>query len=128
MVKRVWKVYGIEGHRQRETWSSSSSFETVIGNKVSVLNFDKTGTHEYSIIYIESPTFDGCFSELLAQISDGVFENSRVGKFEEIEHIESFTDIVSTACDEWCKSFLNSISDVIFGSDVESSKVVSKNE
>ena len=51
---------------------------------VEVINSDQTGTNEYSIIRITRDTAEKCEEEFDGQLSDGVFENSRVGWFEEI--------------------------------------------
>lgn len=87
MVTRVWKVYGNNGHRQRESFNKSYQWDFSKGNSVRVIeveNSDKTGTNEYSIVRITRDTAEDCERELWGQISDGIFENSRVGKFEEI--------------------------------------------
>lgn len=86
---RTWKVYGADGHRQRESFGPSLSFDTwpdEEGNRdhVEVLNSDKTGTNEYSIVRITAKTAELCERGLWAQISDGIFENSNVGEVEEI--------------------------------------------
>ncbi len=85
MITRTWKVYGAEGHRQRESFRESSSFTSWSGSRVEVENADKTGTHDYSIVRITAETADACQDELEGQISDGIFENSRVGGIVEIE-------------------------------------------
>lgn len=55
-------------------------------------NSDKTGSNEYTEIEIERETSVEAFSELLGQISDGIFENSRVGRVEiHIEEMEEET-------------------------------------
>lgn len=127
MVKRLWKVYGVDGLHQKETWHASRYSLSSHCNIVSVFNFDVTGTHDYSIVCIESPTEYDCLAELFWQLGNGIFARM-YGTFEEIKHVESFSEIVSNACNEWCKSFLGSISDVVFGSDAESSMEVSNNE
>ena len=81
---RFWKVYGAEGHRMRESFRASDSFTTLNGNKVEVWNSDKTGTNEYTVIKITAESEKACLEELNAQLSDGVFENSKVGKVVEI--------------------------------------------
>ena len=84
---RAWKVYGAEGHRQKESFNKTSSWdfsETGILRKITVENSDITGTNEYSIIRIERNTAEECEDELDGQISDGIFENCCVGKIEEI--------------------------------------------
>lgn len=87
MTTRAWKVYGSMGHRQRESFNPSYSYDWTEGEnvrKIDVENSDKTGTNEYSIIRITRNTAEECKRELDGQISDGIFENSRTGKVEEI--------------------------------------------
>ena len=84
---RAWKVYGAEGHRQHESFGESYKYdfsENGIIRIIEVDNSDKTGTNEYSIIRITRNSFEECEQELNGQLSDGIFENSRVGKVEEI--------------------------------------------
>ena len=87
-VTRTWKVYGADGHRQRESFGPSVKWDW--SNKVDGFrifeaeNFDKTGTHDYSIIHITRNTWEECDEEMEGQICDGYFENSRVGKVEEM--------------------------------------------
>lgn len=86
-VTRSWKVYGLEGHRQRESFCKSYSYDFSKENDIriiEVLNSDITGTNEYSIIKITRNTAKECEEELSGQLSDGIFENSRTGKIEEI--------------------------------------------
>lgn len=86
-VKRSWKIYGLNGHRQRESFNKSFDHDFSEGDvtrKISVENSDKTGSNYYSIIHITRNTYDECEKELEAQISDGIFENSRTGKIEEV--------------------------------------------
>ena len=91
MKTLIWKVYGIEGHRQRESFHQSIYNDFSKGDKtriVEVLNADKTGTHDYSIIRITRNTEKECEEELLGQLGDGVFENSRTGNVVEISEDE----------------------------------------
>ena len=104
MKTRIWRVYGEDGHRQRESFAPSWSFETENGAKVGVFNADATGTHAYSIVRITAPTVEQCEAELLGQLSDGVFENSRTGKVEELR--DSFD--LAVAQPEVLKSLLAS--------------------
>ena len=87
MVTRAWKVYGAEGHRQRESFCSSYKYDGSNGDNVRIVeveNSDKTGTNEYSIVRITRNTAEECLQELEGQLSDGIFENSRVGVIEEL--------------------------------------------
>lgn len=88
MITRSWKIYGAEGHRQRESFCEShkNDFSNEIEGVriIAVENCDMTGTNEYSIIRITRNTAEECELELWGQIDDGIFENSRTGKIEEI--------------------------------------------
>lgn len=87
-ITRSWEVYGADGHRQRESFHDSyeNDFSTP-GNvrRIKVENSDITGTNDYSIIRITRNTAEECERELEGQLSDGVFENSRIGWIKEIE-------------------------------------------
>lgn len=86
-VTKAWKIYGKDGHRQRESFGESYRLDFTEDNNVrilEVLNSDVTGTNEYSIVIITRNTAEECKSTLLSQIDDGAFENSRTGKEEEI--------------------------------------------
>lgn len=87
MATRTWRVYGTEGHRQRESFNNSYIWDFSEGDNkriIEVENSDKTGTNDYSIIRITRNTLEECQSELDGQLTDGIFENSRVGRVEEI--------------------------------------------
>lgn len=97
---RAWKVYGAEGHRQRESFGESYRWDFSEGDKVrilTVLNSDITGTNDYSIVVIERDTMNECINELDGQISDGIFENSRTGRIEEIQVPEEWVKIPVSA-------------------------------
>lgn len=88
MKTRSWKVYGRDGHRQRESFFESYKYD--FSNEedgvriIEVENSDKTGTNEYSIVRITRNTAKECGEELDGQLSDGIFENSRTGDVVEI--------------------------------------------
>ncbi len=88
MVTVAWKVYGEPGHRQRESFHDSFRDDCSNAEEgvriIEVENADKTGTHEYSIIRITRNTYEECEDELIGQLYDGVFENSRVGRYVQI--------------------------------------------
>lgn len=86
-IARAWKIYGKDGHRQRESFGESYRLDFTEDNNVrilEVLNSDVTGTNEYSIVIITRNTAEECESTLLSQLDDGIFENSNTGKEEEI--------------------------------------------
>ena len=89
---RAWriaiKVYGQEGHRQRASFGHSSfydfgkkGFET---RKVNVLKEDVNKTNEYDIMICDCDTRRDVCHEASGQLSDGAFENCRVGKRETV--------------------------------------------
>jgi hypothetical protein len=88
MTTRTWRVYGAEGHRQKEsfeksyTWDFSNEKE---GTRIiEVRNADKTGTNDYTEVAITCDTAEKCYTEFMGQLTDGIFENRRTGKYEEI--------------------------------------------
>lgn len=86
-VTKVYRVYGENGHRQRESFRESYKYDfSTRGNKrvIEVRNADKTGTHEYTEVAITRNTAEECRKELAGQISDGIFENSRTGEIVEV--------------------------------------------
>ena len=87
MVTKTYKVYGAEGHRQRESFNESYKYDFSEGDDVRIIeveNSDKTGTNDYSIVKITRNNAIECDAEFWGQLTDGIFENSVVGKFEEI--------------------------------------------
>lgn len=91
MTTRAWKVYGNNGHRQRESFRESKNWDYSEGSdirRIEVLNADVTGTNEYSIIRITRNSAEECEAEFYGQLSDGVFENSSVGSYKEITEEE----------------------------------------
>lgn len=87
MAVRTWKVYGVTGHRQRESFNKSYIMNFSMDDEVriiEVLNSDVTGTNDYTIVRIIRSTAEECEKELEGQISDGIFENSHVGSWEEV--------------------------------------------
>lgn len=72
-ITKTWKVYGLEGHRQRESFSKSYVNDFTRGENIRIIeveNSDKTGTNEYSIVRITRNTAQECEDELDSQISD----------------------------------------------------------
>lgn len=87
MITKAWKVYGADGHRQRESFNDSYKHDFSEDENIRIIeveNSDRTGTNEYSIIRITRNTVEECQQEFNGQLSDGVFENSAIGKIEEI--------------------------------------------
>lgn len=87
MVTRTWKIYGAEGHRQRESFNESYKHDFSKGDNVRIIeveNSDKTGTNDYTLVRITRNTAEECQAELDGQIYDGIFENSRTGIVEEL--------------------------------------------
>lgn len=87
-VTKTFKVYGIEGHRQRMSFDESVKWDwSDERDGVRIFeadNSDKTGTNDYSLIRITRNTAKECYDELDGQLSDGYFENCNVGKVVEV--------------------------------------------
>lgn len=86
-VTRTWKVYGRHGHRIKESFNKSYTYNFSGDGKTRIIeveNSDKTGTNEYTIVRITRDTAKECEDELEGQISDGIFENQRIGYTEEV--------------------------------------------
>lgn len=92
-VTKAYKVYGWNGHRQRHSFAPSyaDDFSTENCTRfITVLNADVTGTNDYSLVIITRDTEEDCLDEFNGQLSDGIFENSRTGKVEEINLLYNF--------------------------------------
>lgn len=88
MKKVTVKVFGKDGHRQRESFGKSYKYDFSQNNNIRIIevtNSDKTNTNGFSILAVTRNTRKECLQEIEAQISDGIFENSAVGKIEEIK-------------------------------------------
>lgn len=82
-VTKSWKVYGADGHRQRVSFEPSVRYDWTQGDNIRIVELecsDKTGTNDYVRIIITRNTAEECEAEFHGQLSDGIFENSRVGK------------------------------------------------
>ena len=87
MYTATFKIYGRDGHRQRESFHKSARYDWTKGENIRIVeikNADQTGTNDYSLVIITRNTEKECLAELDGQISDGFFENSRIGKVERI--------------------------------------------
>ena len=78
MIK-VYKVYGINGHRQRAAFYDDF---TVVDERGSYTFFGhkSTGTYEYAFVVIISDSEEKADALFYAQLYDGAFENCRVGR------------------------------------------------
>lgn len=86
-VTKKWKIWGREGHRQKLSFGESIHWDFSTAGKTRIIEVDaadKTGTNEYAIVTITRESAEECERELESQLNDGVFEDSRYGKIEEI--------------------------------------------
>lgn len=87
MTTRTWKVYGFDGHRQRISFNPSTRDDFSKGDDVRIIetiNSDITGTNDYTLVRITRNTAEECENEFYGQLYDGIFENARHGKVEEV--------------------------------------------
>lgn len=122
----------MDGHRQRESFNKSCKYDFSEGSDVRIIevdNFDKTGTNEYSIIRITRNSPGECEEELRGQLSDGVFENSKVGKVVKImKTIELLNKVVELGFDrEKALAGIDAGLDEIFGG-AENRKPIAEEE
>ena len=83
---KSWRVYGRDGHRQRVSFEPSVRYDFSRGNATRIVEIecaDKTGTNDYVRLIITRNSMEECDAEMRGQISDGIFENSRVGRIVE---------------------------------------------
>lgn len=88
-VTRQWKVYGKNGHRQKVSFEPSVVYDWSKNGDVRIvelMNSDKTGTNEYCVVRITRNSSDECADEFVGQLCDGIFENARYGKVEELDN------------------------------------------
>ena len=88
MVTKYYKVYGINGHRQRYSFFESNRYDWSEGDNIRIVemrNADITGTNDFTEVLITMNTAKECDEELIGQISDGLFEDCNVGRVEGLE-------------------------------------------
>ena len=83
--RKEWNVYGADGHRQRESFANSFSFNTMNDARIFIENYDMTGTHEYTKVIVLAKNEKLCNEEFEAQLTDGIFENCRTGEIEVVK-------------------------------------------
>lgn len=89
MITKSWKVYGMDGHRQRQSFGASECLDLINGPyarniQIAIEREDITGTNDCVIIRVTGENAESCVSEFNRQLDDGIFENCRYGKIEEI--------------------------------------------
>lgn len=95
-MKRTYRVYGFDGHRNRISFMQS--FRIVCSDcTISVNCSDITGTNDYVDVEIEALNEWLCVRAILAQESDGIFENSRTGS---IIDLATGAEITFDLCNE----------------------------
>lgn len=82
------RVYGAEGHRQRASFGYSSFCDFgkkgFLTRKVTVLKEDINKTNDFAVMICDGDTRREVCSEASGQLSDGAFENCRIGKCEKV--------------------------------------------
>ena len=78
-----WKVFGAEGHRQRQSFFESAKWDLSRDGDIRIIeadNSDRTGTNEFTLFRVTRNSKRECEEEFDGQISDGYFEESVVGE------------------------------------------------
>ena len=82
--RRIYRVYGSCGHRNRVSFFESH-YGVSYGTAFAVHCSDITGTNEYVEVQMYGSNEYQCDKCILGQDSDGIFENSRTGKIIDAE-------------------------------------------
>ena len=88
MATKTYRIYGLEGHRVKESFDTSYIRDWSEGDNIRIISAacsDLTGTNDYVDLTITRNTVEECQDELEGQISDGIFENQRTGRTFEIQ-------------------------------------------
>ena len=85
---RRYRVYGEEGHRQAVSFGQSSYCATRSFAMVALCS-DVTGTNEYVDVDVYAPDIFACDETIEGQVWDGLFENSRVGRYVDLDSSDS---------------------------------------
>lgn len=86
-ITKRWKIWGDEGHRQKLSFGESIHWDFSTDSKARIIDVDaedKTGTNDYVIVTITRDSAEECELELAGQLDDGLFENAKYSKIEEI--------------------------------------------
>ena len=86
-IRKSWKIYGAAGRRQKASFEPSQILDFCNGNQIRILQTecsDRTGTNDYIILRITMASEKECDRELLGQVTDGILENCRCHRIEEI--------------------------------------------
>lgn len=86
-MTKIFRIYGIDGHRQQESFNPSYTYDfskDSVTRIIEVRNADITGTNDYTELVITRNSEQECYDELNGQLSDGIFENVRVGDWKEV--------------------------------------------
>lgn len=82
MITKTFRIYGVDGHRQKESFNDSRTYDFSkdgITRIIEIRNANVTGTNEYTEVAITRDSAQECYDELNGQLTDGIFENVRVG-------------------------------------------------
>ena len=96
MFTKIYKIFGEEGHRIRESFHKSRDYDYSTPEKMSqirVINGNITRHHNFIYVIVTADTPGECDHNMWGQLSDGIFENMRFGKVIEIKKIKDFTRI-----------------------------------
>ena len=95
MVTKTYKVNGYydgeNHHRIKESFSPSYTYDFSEDGKtriIEVICSDKTGTNDFVYVRITADTAEECENEIHGQVDDGIFENQRTGRIEEVDDFE----------------------------------------
>lgn len=95
-VTKSYKVYGVDGHRQRESFNDSYKYDFSEGDEIRIIeveNSDRTGTNDYSIVHITRNTIEECQKDELEFMVSEFASDEAMAKLDQLkERLEMMED------------------------------------
>lgn len=85
MTTIKWRLYGADGHRMKDSFGDSETYDFSDDHETRIIKVarkDVLNTNEYIEVTITANTAIDCIRELSGQVSDGLWENCRIGRSE----------------------------------------------
>lgn len=88
MFTKTFKLSAPDGHRFKGSfWKSHVSEKVTPFGSVSIetINFDRTGSHDYSFCRISAETEKACYLQMMHEMCAGIYEYVRIGGITECD-------------------------------------------
>lgn len=87
MTTITYRIYGADGHRMKDSFGKSEVYDFSDEKNVRIVRVkreDVLKTNDYIEVSITSENALECYRELNGQLSDGLWENCRIGHIKRI--------------------------------------------